>query len=55
MCCSVVAATGRFGMNAAFNEMLGVSDGFTWVEFSVRTDLYILEQGLAEHGGEALS
>jgi phosphoglycolate phosphatase len=41
---------GSFAMNAAFNELFGVSDGFARVEFSGRTDLYILEQGLAEHG-----
>jgi phosphoglycolate phosphatase-like HAD superfamily hydrolase len=40
---------GSFAMNAAFNELFGVSDGFARVEFSGRTDLYILEQGLAEH------
>ena len=41
---------GSFAMNAAFNELFGVPDGFARVEFSGRTDLYILEQGLAEHG-----
>jgi phosphoglycolate phosphatase len=41
---------GSFAMNMAFNELFGVSDGFARVEFSGRTDLYILEQGLAEHG-----
>ncbi len=41
---------GSFAMNAAFNELFGVSDGFARVEFSGRTDLYILEQGLVEHG-----
>jgi phosphoglycolate phosphatase-like HAD superfamily hydrolase len=41
---------GSFAMNAAFGELFGVSDGFARVEFSGRTDLYILEQGLAEHG-----
>jgi phosphoglycolate phosphatase len=43
---------GSFAMNVAFNELFGVSDGFARVEFSGRTDLYILEQGLAEHGIE---
>jgi phosphoglycolate phosphatase len=41
---------GSFAMNMAFNELFGVSDGFARVEFSGRTDLYILDQGLAEHG-----
>ena len=41
---------GSFAMNAAFNELFGVPLAFARVEFSGRTDLYILEQGLAEHG-----
>ncbi|HEY8766637.1 MAG TPA: HAD family hydrolase [Dehalococcoidia bacterium] len=41
---------GSFAMNAAFNELFGVSDGFGRVEFSGRTDLFILQGGLAEHG-----
>src|ERR1700687_1192424 len=41
---------GSFAMNAAFNDLFGVSDGFAHVEFSGRTDLYILQGGLAEHG-----
>jgi phosphoglycolate phosphatase-like HAD superfamily hydrolase len=41
---------GSFAMNAAFSELFGVSDGFARVEFSGRTDLFILQQGLAEHG-----
>jgi phosphoglycolate phosphatase-like HAD superfamily hydrolase len=41
---------GSFAMNMAFNELFGVSDGFARVEFSGRTDLFILQGGLAEHG-----
>src|ERR1700674_5333194 len=41
---------GSFAMNRAFNELFGVSDGFARVEFSGRTDLFILQGGLAEHG-----
>jgi phosphoglycolate phosphatase len=41
---------GSFAMNMAFNELFAVSDGFARVEFSGRTDLFILQQGLAEHG-----
>jgi phosphoglycolate phosphatase len=40
---------GSFAMNLAFNEIFGVPDGFARVEFSGRTDLWIFEQGLAEH------
>lgn len=43
---------GSFAMNEAFNGLYGVPDGFARVEFSGRTDLYILGQGLAEHGIE---
>ncbi len=41
---------GSFAMNMAFNELFGIADGFARVEFSGRTDLFILESGLAEHG-----
>jgi phosphoglycolate phosphatase-like HAD superfamily hydrolase len=37
-------------MNMAFNELFGVADGFARVEFSGRTDLFILQGGLDEHG-----
>jgi phosphoglycolate phosphatase-like HAD superfamily hydrolase len=40
---------GSFAMNLAFNELFGIADGFARVEFSGRTDLWILQQGLAEH------
>ena len=43
---------GSFAMNLAFNEMFGIPDGFARVEFSGRTDLWILQQGLTEHGIE---
>jgi phosphoglycolate phosphatase len=43
---------GGFAMNLAFQELYGVSDGFARVEFSGRTDLYILSEGLAHHGIE---
>jgi phosphoglycolate phosphatase-like HAD superfamily hydrolase len=45
-------AAGSFAMNLAFNEMFGIPDGFARLEFSGRTDLWILQQGLAEHGIE---
>jgi len=41
---------GVAAMNLAFQEMFGVTDGFANVEFSGRTDLYILSQGLRQHG-----
>ena len=37
-------------MTLAFQEMFGISDGFAKVEFSGRTDLYILSEGLRQHG-----
>lgn len=43
---------GSFAMNLAFNELFGIADGFARVEFSGRTDLWIFEQGLLEHGIE---
>lgn len=43
---------GGYAMNLAFQEMFGVSDGFAKVEFSGRTDLYILSEGLRLHGIE---
>lgn len=43
---------GSHAMNLAFNEMFGVTDGFARVEFSGRTDRFILQSGLAEHGIE---
>ena len=46
---------GSFAMNAAFNELFGVSDGFARVEFSGRTDFMHPRAGPAEHGGKALS
>ena len=41
---------GSFAMNLAFSELFGIADGFARVEFSGRTDLWIFEQGLLEHG-----
>jgi phosphoglycolate phosphatase-like HAD superfamily hydrolase len=43
---------GGHAMNLAFEKMFGVSDGFGKVEFSGRTDLSILEEGLCCHGIE---
>lgn len=43
---------GSFAMNLAFNEMFGIPDGFARVEFSGRSDLYIVQQGLLNHGIE---
>ena len=43
---------GSLAMNRAFKEMFGVEDGFARVEFSGRTDSYVLESGLAHHGIE---
>lgn len=43
---------GSLAFNRAFNEMFGVTDGFARVEFSGRTDRFILQSGLAEHGIE---
>jgi phosphoglycolate phosphatase len=43
---------GSHAMNLAFDEIFGIPDGFARVEFSGRTDLWILAQGLAEHGIE---
>jgi len=37
-------------MTLALRDMFGVSDGFAKVEFSGRTDLYILSEGLRQHG-----
>lgn len=41
---------GSHAMNAAFSEMFGVADGFARVEFSGRTDRWILQSGLTAHG-----
>lgn len=42
---------GVAAMNLAFGEMFGgIDDGFRKVEFSGRTDLYILSEGLGHHG-----
>ena len=43
---------GSHAMNRAFQELFGVSDGFARVEFSGRTDRFILSGGLTEHGIE---
>jgi phosphoglycolate phosphatase len=47
---------GSLAFNQTFHEMFGIPDGFARVEFSGRTDRYILEEGLACHsidGGAA--
>lgn len=41
---------GSIAMTLALQEMFGISDGFAKVEFSGRTDLYILSEGLRQHG-----
>ena len=41
---------GSHAMTLALQEMFGVTDGFAKVEFSGRTDLYILSEGLRQHG-----
>jgi phosphoglycolate phosphatase len=41
---------GGLAMTLALQEMFGVKDGFAKVEFSGRTDLYILSEGLRLHG-----
>ena len=46
---------GGVAMNLAFAEMFGIQDGFAQVEFSGRTDRYILQQGLACHGLDGAS
>ena len=40
---------GGHAMNLAFNEVFGIADGFARVEFSGRTDLWILAEGLRAH------
>jgi phosphoglycolate phosphatase-like HAD superfamily hydrolase len=41
---------GSVAMTVALQEMFGMRDGFAKVEFSGRTDLYILSEGLRHHG-----
>lgn len=41
---------GTAAMNEAFRQMFGIDDGFASVEFSGRTDLHILAEGLKAHG-----
>ncbi len=43
---------GTAAMNEAFRQMFGIEDGFAGVEFSGRTDLHILAEGLKAHGIE---
>jgi phosphoglycolate phosphatase len=40
---------GVAAMELTFQEMFGINDGFAKVEFSGRTDLYILAEGLRNH------
>jgi phosphoglycolate phosphatase-like HAD superfamily hydrolase len=41
---------GALAFNRAFEEIFGITDGFGKVEFSGRTDLYILAEGLRQGG-----
>jgi len=41
---------GSFAMNSVFREMFGIEDGFGKIEFSGRTDLFIVSEGLRQHG-----
>jgi phosphoglycolate phosphatase-like HAD superfamily hydrolase len=41
---------GSVAMTQAFEELYGVPDAFSGIEFSGRTDLYILEGALRAHG-----
>jgi len=43
---------GGVAMSQAFEELYGIPDGFSGIEFSGRTDLYILEEALRKHGVE---
>jgi phosphoglycolate phosphatase len=43
---------GVAAMELTFQEMFGINDGFSQIEFSGRTDLYILAEGLRHHGIE---
>jgi phosphoglycolate phosphatase len=43
---------GGAAMSVVFEEMFGIPDGFGKIEFSGRTDLYILFEGLKAHGIE---
>lgn len=41
---------GSFAMNVAFRELFGIEDGFGKIEFSGRTDRFILQSALDAHG-----
>jgi phosphoglycolate phosphatase-like HAD superfamily hydrolase len=43
---------GGVAMSQAFEDLYGIPDGFMGIEFSGRTDLYILESALRKHGVE---
>ncbi len=43
---------GSWAMNVVFHELFGIEDGFGKVEFSGRTDLFIVSEGLRQHGIE---
>jgi len=43
---------GGSAMSGAFQELFGIEDGFGKVEFSGRTDLFIVSEGLRQHGIE---
>lgn len=41
---------GMMAMSLAFHDLFGIEDGFKSVEFSGRTDCYILAEALRQHG-----
>lgn len=41
---------GSLAMGLAFHDLFGIDDGFKGVEFSGRTDRYILAEALRQHG-----
>src|SRR3989304_4841406 len=41
---------GGLAMSRAFHDLFGIEDGFKAIEFSGRTDRYILAEGLRQHG-----
>lgn len=43
---------GSSAMNVVFQELFGIEDGFGKIEFSGRTDLFIVSEGLRQHGVE---
>ncbi len=43
---------GGLAMSIAFEQMFGIADGFGKIEFSGRTDLFIVSEGLRQNGIE---